>query len=100
MKKGNISPIGDVVKSVFVELDGRKNVSEEDIQQHWESLAGADGARHSRPHELKKLILTVRVDSSVWLQELTMRKRFLLKGLKRALGKDRISEIHFKIGEF
>ena len=54
----------------------------------------------SRPLELRKDVLTVRVDSSSWMQELAMQKRGLLKGLKREFGKDRITEIHFKLGEF
>ncbi len=60
---------------------------------------GEAGFRHSRPASVKKNVLTVKVDSSVWMQELAMRKRQLLKGLKRDLGKDRISEIQFRIGE-
>jgi predicted nucleic acid-binding Zn ribbon protein len=40
------------------------------------------------------------VDNSVWLQELSMKKRNILKGLQRELGKDKISDIQFKIGEF
>jgi len=98
--KRKASPIGDVLKSVFSEIEKRQDIPEEDIHDLWKGLVGETGFRHSKPSSLKKQALTVRVNNSVWMQELTLRKRILLKGLKRALGKDRISEIHFKIGEF
>ena len=94
------TPIGEVIKSVFAQLEGEKNLTKEDIESHWKELVGKVGFEHSRPLTIRKTVLTVRVDTSAWLQEFVMKKRQLLKGLKRALGKDRISEIHFRIGEF
>ena len=98
--KRKVSPIGDVLKQVFLEIEKRQEISEDEISGLWKDLVGETGFKHSKPERLKKKALTVRVDSSAWLQELTLRKHPLLKGLKRALGKDRICEIHFKIGEF
>ena len=98
--KHRISPIGEIVKDVFSKLESEKNFSKEDIDSYWKELVGERGFKHSKPASLRQKVLTVWVDSSGWLQELSMRKRQFLKGLKRALGKDRISEIRFKIGEF
>lgn len=91
---------GEVLKSVFAELDKKKNVSQEAVTTLWKELVGEKGLAHAKPTSLRRKVLTVRVDSSAWLQELVMQKRRLLKGLKRALGKDRITEIHFRIGDF
>jgi len=98
--KQDITPIGDIVKSVFAQLEGVKVLCKDDVEKEWKDIAGGGAAKHSRPETLRKGVLTVRVDSSVWMQELAMKKRNLLKGLKRAFGKDKIAEIHFKIGEF
>jgi len=98
--KRNAVPIGDVIKAVFTRIEDEKSVSREYIENCWKQAAGDAGFGHSKPTDLKKGVLTIRVDSPVWMQELTMKKRFLLKALQRALGKDRISEINFKIGEF
>ena len=95
-----LAPIGDVLKGVFEKLEADRRPDKEDIDRFWKEAAGENSFKHSRPISLKKKILTVRVDSPAWIQDLTLRKRILLKGLKRALGKDRITEIHFKIGEF
>ncbi len=97
--KNKISPISEIVKNVFAQIEGQKG-PQEDIEGCWKELVGKAGFEHSRPLRIHKTVLTVRVDTSVWLQEFVMKKRQLLKGLKRALGKDRISEIHFRIGEF
>ena len=99
MKK-KAEPISEVLKNVFSSLESQRNPAREEVDELWRALVGEGGFRHARPATLKKGILTVRVDSSGWMQELALRKRELLKGLKRTLGKDRISEIHFKIGEF
>lgn len=98
--KSQPTKIADVIKSVFHQLEDEKNISQEYINNCWKQLAGEAGLRHSKPTDLRKKVLTVRVDSSAWMQELTLQKRRILKGLQRTLGKDRISEIHFKIGEF
>ncbi len=98
--KRKVSPIGDVLKQVFSEIEKRQEICEDEISGLWAALVGEAGFKHSRPEKMKKKVLTVRVDNSAWLQDLTLRKHPLLKGLKRALGKDRICEIHFRIGEF
>ena len=98
--KSGITPIGEIIKTVFTQLESEKNLSKEDVEERWKELVGEAGFKHSRPVTFRKTVLTVRVDSSVWMQEMSMQKRKILKGLKRIFGKDRISEIHFKIGEF
>jgi predicted nucleic acid-binding Zn ribbon protein len=92
------APLGDIVKSVFERLEAGKTLTKEDVEARWKEIAG-NASRHTYPASLRKSTLTVLVDSSAWLQEMTMRKRILLKQLKTAFGKDKISGIHFRIGE-
>ena len=98
MRKG-LTPIGDIVKTVFERLESEKTFSREDIEEQWKALMGTLGAKHSRPASLRKGVLTVFVDSSGWMQEMSMKKRKILKQLKRQFGKDKISGIQFRIGE-
>ncbi len=93
-------PIRDVLKSVFEKIESGKTYTREDVEARWSKIVGESGFRHSRPVVFKKNILTIYVDNSVWMQELAMKKRQILKSLQKELGKDRISEIQFKIGEF
>ena len=96
--KSGPTPVGDIIKMVFERLERGKTLTKEDVEERWREIAG-DGAGHTRPVALRKTVLTVFVDSSSWLHEMAMRKRNLLKQLKRAFGKDKISGIHFRIGE-
>ena len=98
MKK-SVTPIGDIVRSVFERLEREKTLTREDVEGRWREIAGVAASRHTRPASLRRSILTVFVDSSSWMQEMTIRKRLILKQLKRAFGKDKISGIHFRIGE-
>ena len=63
MKKG-LTPIGDIVKTVFAKLESEKTFSKEDIEEQWKSLMGPMVGKHSRPASLRKGVLTVFVDSS------------------------------------
>ncbi len=97
--KSKLVPISEIVKSVFERLENEKTFSKEDIESQWKTLFGIQTAKHTRPVALRKGILTVFVDSSGWMQEMSIQKRKILKQLKRQFGKDRISGIHFRIGE-
>ena len=97
--RNSVASIKDIVKSVFRELESGKTLVREEVENRWKELVGEAGFKHSRPVTLLKSILTVYVDSSGWLQEMSMKQRGLLKRLKMTFGKDKISKIHFKIGE-
>jgi predicted nucleic acid-binding Zn ribbon protein len=97
-KRGAAAPISDIVKSVFESMERARTLTREDVEERWKELSG-DAARHTRPAALRKTVLTVFVDSSAWMHQMSIRKRNLLKQLKRSFGKDKISGIHFKIGE-
>ena len=97
--KTRITPIADIVKAVFARLESEKTFTREDIEGQWKTLVGPAAARHTRPAALRKGMLTVFVDTSGWLQQMTLQKRKTLKQLKRSFGKDKILGIHFRIGE-
>lgn len=96
----SVSKVSDIVKEVFAQLEKGKGLVREEIEASWKKSAGEAAFKHSRPVSLRKKILGVYVDSSVWLEELTIKKRFILKKLKMELGREKISDIRFKIGEF
>ena len=97
--KSKITLIADIIKTVFARIEGEKTFTKEDIEGQWKALVGEAAARHTRPASLRKGVLTVFVDSSGWIHQMTLQKRKTLKQLKRQFGKDRISGIHFRMGE-
>ena len=64
----------------------RDRMLEETIRSGWAEIAGPEIARRSRPGELRAGVLTVLVDNSPWLQEVTLRSTEILAGLRARHG--------------
>ena len=65
------------------------------IEDKWAEIAGK-AAAHSKPAKLEKGVLTVYVDSSSWLNELSrFGRKSIQSGLNRHVGKDIVTELHF-----
>ena len=56
------------------------------IRNGWADIVGPEMARRSRPGELRAGVLTVLVDNSPWLQEVTLRSSEILAGIKARHG--------------
>ena len=91
--------VGNVVKDVLLAIESAQTVSEENLLDAWREAAGELGFKNSRPHALSRGVLSVMVKNSSWSQELSLNKRWVLKKLQTALGKDRIQDIRFKTGQ-
>ena len=63
--------IGDLLVAAVPTLGDR--LLEQRIRRAWPSLVGPDGARRTQPQALAHGCLSVRVDNSPWLHELTLR---------------------------
>ena len=91
--------IDNIVKNVIKDLTGKGRLSQEEVHGAWEAAAGDRAARHTKPVSIKKSVLTINVDNSGWLYELTIKKKSLLKKFEGKLrGKD-LKGIRFRIGE-
>ena len=88
--------VGDVLVAALPELADR--MLEETIRKEWRLTAGEELARRSRPAELRAGTLTVVVDNSPWLQELTMRSELLLRALRARYG-TAVGALRFALGE-
>lgn len=64
----------------------------------WEQAVGADIASHARPAAVKAHTLLVHVSNSTWLHHLRFQERDMMVKLNRALGREEIRCIRFKIG--
>ena len=97
--KRKAEQIGNVVKSIIERLDRQSNPAGDNLEKIWEETAGAKAFMHSKPASIRKKRLIIYVDGSSWLYELTLRKNELLAKLKKRLGKDKIEQLQFRIGE-
>ena len=68
------------------------------IGRQWADIAGEEAALHSRPVAVRGATLEVVVDSSVWCQELQLRRPALLEALKRVAGDDAPTDLRLRVG--
>ena len=87
--------IENIVKDVIKDLSGKGRVSAEEIGRAWEDAAGHRAAAHTKPVSIKKSILTVNVDNSGWLYELTIKKGKLLGKLGGKIRGKQLKGIRF-----
>jgi predicted nucleic acid-binding Zn ribbon protein len=102
LRSHEIEAMEGIVNRALAQLDldeeGLTQSSAQDqLTSSWTEIVGADIARHAQPHRIQNGILTIRVDSPVWHQELkafgqktllqTLKKHFsFIKGLRFRIG--------------
>jgi len=65
----------------------------------WERAVGTVIARHAQPAAIRGKRLTVIVDSSAWMQQLSILRPELTDKLNRVLGEAVVEQIALRIGE-
>ena len=71
MRVGAPRALADLLVTAVPEL--RERLAEHHVRRVWSTLVGADVARRAKPQGLVEGCLTVIVDNSPWLHELTLR---------------------------
>ena len=92
-------PIKGIVKEVLEELGQDKDTKESQVLDVWPEVVGKRATKHTRPVVLKDEKLTVNVDTSGWLYELSPKKIVILEKLKKRVGPHLVKEISFRVGE-
>ncbi len=68
------------------------------LEEQWVDLVGAAVAKHTRPGAVNNGVLTIFVDSSVWLSELSRYgKKKMLANFKEQFGPGKIKKVGFKL---
>jgi len=72
-----------------------KGVNQNNALLIWESTVGKKIAQNTNPDNVEHGVLTIKVKSPTWRQELIFEKQKILKKLNKKLGKNTIREIRF-----
>ncbi len=94
--------ISGTIKEVFENLSASEEAGpgkKDDIYYKWEKAAGKTAARHSSPAGLKDKILTVNVDSTVWIYQLRLKEASILRKIGNSFKGHEIEKIRFRSGE-
>ncbi|HOJ92101.1 MAG TPA: DUF721 domain-containing protein [Dictyoglomaceae bacterium] len=70
---------------IFVKLDMDKKLCEYLAMEQWDKVVGETLALHTKPAYVKNGVLYVYVDSSVWVQELSLFKPKLMEKINEKL---------------
>lgn len=91
--------VSAVLPAVLEELGIERKRAEAEVLKVWSHLLDPSLISHAQPVGLRHGTLFVRVDSSVWLEEIVRyRRREILDRLQHAFGPDLIKRISFRLG--
>jgi len=98
MKKpaiSSIKPIGKALGELVEELGIQRKLKQYEAVTQWAEIVGQHIAKEAEPQKIEKGVLLVRVRTSVWRNELNMRKQEIIGKLNRAIGEEVIKDIKF-----
>jgi len=90
--------LGALVGAVLGDLGLDQTAAVVRIAERWEEAVGSEVARHCQPTALRGRVLEVTVDTSVWCQQLTLRRGEILAGLQSALGEAAPADLWLRVG--
>ena len=95
-KKGPV-PISDIL-SVLLPGLGEETLKRERMTSLWCRSIGKKESLHTEISAFGDGILTILIDSSSSLYELSLKKELILQKLQKEFGKNEVREIRFQIG--
>ena len=95
-----MSSIQEIIQNILDKLADKDGFKKAWIEKHWPDLVGSEASRHSLPQRVERAVLFVNVDSSVWNQELFMRRRQLLEKINGSFSHVILNDVKYQIGHF
>ena len=68
------------------------------VRREWPNLVGPEISRRAQPGDLRAGTLTVVVENSPWLLEMTLREGELLSRLQKRYGAESVRALRFTLG--
>ncbi|HEY6951512.1 MAG TPA: DUF721 domain-containing protein [Bacteroidota bacterium] len=99
MRSRQSSQTKDIRSSIQELIDGlgiKKKLAEYDAVLLWESLVGEHVARAATATKIVNGVLFVKVTSSTWRNELSLRKKEIITTLNTALGDEVVKDMRFQ----
>ena len=90
-----MKPINTVIKTYLFKTGLDKGVKQQQALDFWPNAVGKKIAEHTTVEDVEHGVLIVSATSSIWAQELQLRKKEILSKLNGSLGKKVINDIRF-----
>jgi hypothetical protein len=92
------TPVGEVLASVLKDRGLEGGLSLPGLISDWTGAVGPGVAAHAYPEMLKGGVLTVIVDSSPWMNQLSLLRFDIIKKVNASIGEEAVSDLRFRIG--
>ena len=89
--------LGSIIPETLKEFGLEKKASNYAVLLDWENIVGEKIAAVTKAEKLERGVLTVRVLSTVWRYELTLRSQDILRKIGATFGDGLVHEIHWKL---
>ena len=90
--------VGDLVPTVLRDLGLETSARVLRLAECWEEAVGPEIAQHCQPTALRGEQLEATVDSSVWCQQLQLRRPEILEALRRVAPDDAPKDLWLRVG--
>lgn len=92
-------PMSRVLEQILRSYGLQERIHEYRVFREWPDAVGDQVARHARPARLQGKTLHVVVDSSPWMQELSLLKTDILDRLNARMGRKLLMNLRFRVGD-
>ena len=99
MRRGKVEKLSSTIEKILNDRGWGAKLKEYRVFSLWRKAVGPGIARHAQPAAIRGKRLTVVVDSSAWMQQLSLMKPEVLSRVNDRLGPDGIESITLKLGE-
>jgi predicted nucleic acid-binding Zn ribbon protein len=90
--------VSALLETVFAGKATQKRIREARVWKFWEEAVGAHIASKATPASFRDGMLTVKVSSSPWMQQLSMMKADIVASINSALGEPLVTDLFFRQG--
>lgn len=91
--------VADTLERVLQRVDPDHRMKAFRVWTFWDQEVGDSVAKHAQPDGFRAGVLSVRVDSPTWMQELQFMKESIRSRLNQRLGQPLIRDIYFVSGK-
>lgn len=88
--------MNEFVNSLFNQNGMEETLILSDLLKKWNQIFGDNFAQNCEPIKLKSKVLTLKVHSSAWREEIKLRKEKLIEIINQNLSKNVVNEIKLR----
>jgi predicted nucleic acid-binding Zn ribbon protein len=99
-QKSRPQEISNILKKTLKKFGLENKINECEFFQNWSEIVGEELAKRTKPECIRGKKLVLRVEDSIWAQELSFQKDAIIRRIKKCVGnKANIEDLLFNIGK-